>query len=443
VTPLESALSAWIAFHAELGVDVDAYLFPPATEAQIVEVEEVIGYRLPEDLRELYKIANGQWNMYDDKNSAIESLDRGQRWAPLFGNYDFMPLQKALHQYEIYLDIYSSSNEFNTKFNQANPDKAIEPDVWEVRESDAVDPAGWNPNWFTFAGSEANSYSVDLSPPRGGAPGQVVLHGADEYVLQVVGHSITDMMEQAVTHLSPDEEHRYQYEQSDSSYMASLFFDMDWRAEVYIPQERESTPAAYTDWVNEQEQLQQVKREQFDVWLQGRNIPEEQRRSLVQWCSFRFMRDNASVPPLSVIAQMQMQRLSEGELPDFPEMGAQLIRHMSTQSASDGFETHAMPLAGAVFSGDAMASGFGLDQSVDEAIGLFHQFQLESGDWSQNDFNKAEALVVALQKLPVDINQGYSMTQSGSVLSICTSTFDEETFKSDDICHDIDLTGFD
>ena len=53
MTPLEYALVAWVTFNAELGVDMEATFLPPATEAEIVAVELEIGYRLPEDLREL------------------------------------------------------------------------------------------------------------------------------------------------------------------------------------------------------------------------------------------------------------------------------------------------------------------------------------------------------------------------------------------------------
>jgi len=178
MTPLETALAAWIAFHTELGVDMNTYLLPPATEAEIVAVEEQIGYRLPEDLRELYKIANGQWSLFDD-DEALSNVSSDQRWAPMFGYYEFLPLHKALREYEIYLDIYTSDKEFNTKYYQANPDETYEPVKWEVRKGDLVDELGWNPSWFTFAGANANYYSVDMAPPHGVAPGQVVLHGAE------------------------------------------------------------------------------------------------------------------------------------------------------------------------------------------------------------------------------------------------------------------------
>lgn len=384
MTPLESVLAAWIAFHAELGVDIETFLNPPATEAQIVEVEEVIGYRLPEDLRELYKIANGQWYMFADEFSDLVGVDRDQRWAPLFGNYDFMPLQRALRQYEFYLDGYNSSNEFNTKYYQANPEKTFHPVVWEVRESDAVDPAGWNPNWFTFAGSDANSYSVDLLPPRGGTPGQVVLHGADEHILQVPGHSVTDLMEQAVTHLNADEEHRFQYGENDGLYMASVYFDMDWRGQLYIPQEQPEQvemPAAYVAWMEEQEQAQEIAHQQLDVWLQGRDMPAEQRSSLIQWYDFRLSANRMGTPPASVMREIQMQSLSQGNMSEAP---ANLSVITSSGGSNRVLQSYASNLASAIFTGDSMASGFGLAQTVDEAIDLFHQFKLESGEWSRN-----------------------------------------------------------
>lgn len=135
MTPLEYALSAWIAFHAELGVEIEATFLPPATEEQIVDVETEIGYRLPEDLRKLYLIANGQLGPYGD-----QKLEGITRWAPLFGNNDFMSLDQAIGQYRSYLDMYQFDLNFRSKYNAANPDKKIEPIVWDVREGDPIDP---------------------------------------------------------------------------------------------------------------------------------------------------------------------------------------------------------------------------------------------------------------------------------------------------------------
>ena len=70
MSQLEIALAAWIAFHAELGVDIEKTLLPPADESEIQEVENRIGFKLPDDLRELYLIANGQLNPYDEAELA-------------------------------------------------------------------------------------------------------------------------------------------------------------------------------------------------------------------------------------------------------------------------------------------------------------------------------------------------------------------------------------
>lgn len=439
MTSLEAALSAWIGFHAQLGVDMEAYLLPPATEAQIVEVEEVIGYRLPEDLRALYKIANGQWDMFNDD---VLHAAPDRRWAPLFGHYSFLPLDKALKEYLSYLDMYASDKQFNEKYYAANPDKNYEPTVWEVREGDAVDPAGWNPNWFTFAWSDANGYSVDLSPPRGGSPGQVVLHGADEYILQVVGSSVTDLMEQAVIHLDADEEHRYQYEDRDAKYRANVFFNMDWRAELYVPQQQPELPAAYMEWMEEQEQARQRQREQLDVWLQGRDIDEQSRRRMLQWLDLRLIQNHGATPPMSVLMEMQMHLVAQGHIPDKSAISDQLSERVSSDSSKDALRGHAMNLASAYFVGDKMASGMGITEPIEDVINLYHQYKFETDDWNKTELNKINAFFGELKSLPIDSENGFHMSGDNQVLSICQSTFDEETYKSDEVCYDLDLSRF-
>lgn len=441
MTPMESALAAWIAFHAELGVDMETFLLPPATESQLVAVEEVLGYQLPEDLRELYKIANGQWNMFDDDKNAIELVE-GMRWAPLFGQHDFMPLEKALTQYQVYLDIYTSDIEFNTKYYAANPDKEFDPVLWEVRSGDPVDEAGWNPKWLTFAGSDANSYSVDMAPPRGGSPGQVVLHGADEYQLQVAGASVTDLMQQAVLHLTVDDEHRFQYNDDDGPYMANVFFNMDWRVAAHPPPEHNEMPAALVEWQHEQDLMRDEQRALLDAWLEGRGIVADQRNSLIQWFDFRFLSDQASSAPLSVVLQIQMQLIAEGKMPQLGAMADGVLDNLASGSDATPILRHAPNLAAAYYVGGSMTSSFGLNMPVEDAIHLFHEYKLASGDWSQRDYNSINALFEDVQQVPIGANNGFSMDVNGAILSVCVSTFDEETYKSDEICHELDLSSY-
>jgi len=438
MTPLETVLSAWIAFHAELGVDIEAFLLPPATEAQIVEVEEKIGYRLPEDLRELYKIANGQWNMFDD-NSDLIDVDNNQRWAPLFGNYDFMPLEKALRQYEFYLDSYTSEKDFNAKYYKANPDKTYEPTVWEVRIGDAVDEAGWNPNWFTFAGSDANSLSVDMAPPRGGSPGQVVLHGADEWVLQVAGHSVTDLMKQAITHITVVDEHRYQYSEKHDRYMASVYFNMDWRAELYIPQEPSDKVTAPPAWMDEHEQVQERRREQLDVWLQDRGMADDDRKSLIQWIDIELLRRHEAIPLMN--NQAEMQRKTGGEMPDLSVWPDATSTLMLADSRSSTLQHHVVNMVTAYLQRNFIESPIGPNLSIEKAIEIYHQFKYESGEWTQEELQKIQKIEAEFQNLPINIESGYNMTREASTLTICTFTFDEETYKSGEICHELEFGG--
>ena len=437
MSPLESALTAWIAFHAQLGVDIEAFLLPPATEAQIVEIEEQIGYRLPEDLRELYKIANGQWNMFDD-DGAVLDVDPDKTWAPLFGNYDFMPLDKALRQYRLYLEIYTSEKEFNEKYYQANPDKTYIPTIWEVREGDAVDESGWNPDWFTFAGSDANSYAVDLSPPHGGNPGQVVLHGADEWVLQVVGQSVTDLMEQAVTHLSSEEEHRYQYSEKANGYMASLYFNMDWRAQLHIPQPQVEMPAAYTAWREEVRQSENVQREQLEVWLQGQNMPEEQRNSLMQWLSLTLLQSADSMPPRAVL--MEMQQRSEAQGRDSASISLETASQQRLDSRAIELQQHITALARVYLSMGMLGTSLNIGMSMEDAINLYHRYKLESSHWTEVELEHIKKLQQDVQNMQLEVTGNLHISTVDTTLTVCTSSFDEETYKSTETCHDLDLS---
>ena len=155
--------------------------------------------------------------------------------------------------------MYNSEKEFNEKYYKANPDETYHPNIWDVREGDPVDPLGWNPSWFAFAESNADNYSVDMNPPRGGSPGQVVEHGADVAKLSVVASSLADLLQEAALRLDPAEANRYDYSYATDMRRAAIYFDMDWRNQPFDPQaHRDSTPAVSAEheaWIDEQEQL--------------------------------------------------------------------------------------------------------------------------------------------------------------------------------------------
>ena len=158
MSKFEVAFAAWIAFHSQLGVNIEATLKPPATEEQIRAIEKKLGFDLPDDIRELYKKADGQYDSWEHGEELKARLAPNEYWAPLFGNFAFIPLDQALARYVDETEWKKSESEFTAKYNEANPDKVTDNQiVWEVRTGDPVDPGGWNQDWFIFAWTNADS----------------------------------------------------------------------------------------------------------------------------------------------------------------------------------------------------------------------------------------------------------------------------------------------
>lgn len=290
-TALETALAAWLAFLAQLGIDMSPYLLPPATETQIVAVEQEIGYRLPEDLRELYQIANGQADQSDMQFQQTETKSDSLPWAPLFGNYEFLSLEQAVELWRVQNEIYSDPMFKEDDFS------------WEVRSDDPVDKQGWNRFWFVFAGRHSNHYSVDTQPPQAGTSGQVVVHGSDEWELQVVASSVTELMQQAARLLDPLDTPRYHFSRLDDETLETLYFDMDWRKHFQSKQEIQEEHEAYertqqdwldrhplfVQWQQEQLDLRQLRMEEFGAWLHARSYNNEQSEEIVNASTGDFM----------------------------------------------------------------------------------------------------------------------------------------------------------
>lgn len=180
----DSAFLAWLAYLTTLGIDARATLNPPATEAQIAAAEARIGYRLPDDLRALYRIGNGQQDP-----DAYVARHPGAIVAFLFGN-DFISLERALSEYQTWQEIY----------DEMGP----QADTVTVRAGDPVHRYYWHPGWFPFASDwGGNSYAVDLSPAPGGTYGQVIVIGRDEDERRVIASSITAFLADAAVRRPP------------------------------------------------------------------------------------------------------------------------------------------------------------------------------------------------------------------------------------------------
>jgi len=178
---LDQAFSEWCSTLNASGFAVESFLNPPANESELDGFESAVGFALPEDLRQLYRRANGQVAPF-----GVTDPSPGSVVTPLFGFYDFISLDRALSSYRMWSSIYDEYGDtFHETFNEG---------VIALRGSDPVFPEYWRPGWLPFSiDGGGNSFAVDLSPPSAGTYGQVIVIGSDEDERRVVAPSLTEL----------------------------------------------------------------------------------------------------------------------------------------------------------------------------------------------------------------------------------------------------------
>jgi cell wall assembly regulator SMI1 len=190
----DAALLAWLAFLSSLGVDMRSHVYPPASAARIAAAEAGIGHAFPEDLRALYRFADGQLSPEE-----TERCHPGAAGAAFFGEYEFFPLADALGSYRAWAEVSAELG--------ASADQGI-----TARAGDPVHAEYWRPGWFPFASDGGgNFYAVDLSPAPGGSYGQVIVIGRDEDERRVLAPSLSAFLAQAAARRPPisDREERW------------------------------------------------------------------------------------------------------------------------------------------------------------------------------------------------------------------------------------------
>jgi len=414
-TPLEAALSAWLVFLGDFGVDLKPQLLPGATDAQIASVEKTLGKQMPDDWQALYRIANGQLDPY-------ENPDFDQPYAPLFGNYPFLSLEGAAMMYEGVL----STVEF------MEDDPSINEGV-DVREGDPIRPVAGSRGWWPIGGTDSYVLAVDLDPPREGTYGQVVsfdLAGPERHVL---ADSITSLLRDAASRLDKSEKERYQISekgQPDNNY-TSVWFDIDWRVKPYSVEDyRESIaemPPAYKAWVEKMEAQQEERSRQFADWLSKHEHVKEHVDSIVGWISFSLRFEPTTMPPANVLQEMDYLAQSLGQIP----LPSQSNKPNSIDVRKSDFRNYYMSLARVLVMDPSLSMGGTMlgdgGPQVDEIITLYHQYHLESDTWSEKEFESANAMRSVFENLSIgEIGFG-TMEYAGTELKICYMKADQES----------------
>ncbi|MBE1497587.1 cell wall assembly regulator SMI1 [Amycolatopsis lexingtonensis] len=146
------------------------------TEAELAGAEARMGVRLPEDLRALYLVADGD-----------------PRETGLLGPYSHDPLERVV-------DNYLEGAPGSYGWEDALDDDGV---VFETVPFGHVKRLSRNDWWITFGGDRAMNYlAVDVDPAARGHAGQVLEYGRDIYgPLRYVATSITAMLTEVVTAL--------------------------------------------------------------------------------------------------------------------------------------------------------------------------------------------------------------------------------------------------
>lgn len=165
IAPVLARLDAWYAAN----LPPDRYAFNlPATEAQIDEVERLMGVQLPRSYRDLYR-----WHDGEDEDGV----------GHIYG-LPVLPLKLVIAEHQQW-------QETLTDFD-GNP-YALPGGSWP---GGAVDPAYINPAWLplTTDGS-GNSIGLDFDPWPAGRVGQVIIFGRDEDLKVVLAESLGQFLD--------------------------------------------------------------------------------------------------------------------------------------------------------------------------------------------------------------------------------------------------------
>lgn len=159
---VSALFTAWLSLTASIaGHPVE--LHPKAAFTVIQKVEQAIGQPLTDELRTLYRVANGQ--LIPDSDTMADS------YKPLFFKYGFHSLDEALKLRQTLL-FSADSNTFST-------------------------------DWFPFASDgKGSGWAVDLGAFKEGPIGKLVAFG-DASVNSDLTPTISTFMKRALAHLDP------------------------------------------------------------------------------------------------------------------------------------------------------------------------------------------------------------------------------------------------
>jgi len=152
---------------------------PPATDAELVDLERQLGWLVPSPLRSAWLVANG-----------------GEAYSPVFARpgrltgHDFLSVEQALAECE------------SLRRRAPSYEGYEEPDPRGTRIKE-----GWyQPGWLPFAGFGGGSLllMIDVTPGSAGTIGQVISYTHDPDQIEFVAASFEEFLERSAEAIAVD-----------------------------------------------------------------------------------------------------------------------------------------------------------------------------------------------------------------------------------------------
>ena len=160
-------------------------LNPPATPSEIAEVEDVVGRRLPDDVRSAYELGNGEPGR--------------DHYEGIFAGEEFLSTQEVIGEYIEYIklldDVYREDS-FNDTVSNIVPPDTVKQEIF-------------NRNWIPIAGKGSAHLSVDFDPGPKGVKGQLIYHDGGTPAYFQLGTSFSDFCQFLLARYKKHEMHRW------------------------------------------------------------------------------------------------------------------------------------------------------------------------------------------------------------------------------------------
>ena len=170
---LDALVKKYPAAAAELELSFE--LNAGASEADFAELEQTLGYALPEEFKELYRVANGETD--------IGSVFAGEEW---------LNIERIIDEYNIWQELYQNGTfqeDDGTPYG-CEPEAGIKPDFW------------WNPKWIPLsADGGGNGKMIDLDPSEQGTAGQIIQMWHDDAAREKEAASLREFLQNYVRDL--------------------------------------------------------------------------------------------------------------------------------------------------------------------------------------------------------------------------------------------------